>query len=198
MSLQPILQPVALAIQTRDGKIYTVRRATPDDAGLLVELLSRLSDRTLWLRYMAARPFSAELARREAARMLAGSARDHFTLIVFEPSAGAEVAVAVAELVVDADGATAEVALLVRDDAQGRGIGSLLLRRLVQTAQATGVAYLRADVLAENAATLRMLRSLGLPYTVTRHPGAMQVIARVPRGEELLGRAVPRRALVSQ
>ena len=197
MSAQSILQPAALAIATHDGATYVLRRVVPEDAGLLIELLGRLSSRTLWLRYMAARPFSDELGRREAARMLAGSAGGHTTLIVTEPCGSVEAAVAVGELIVDADGAAAEIALLVRDDAQGKGIGGLLLGRLLQAAQAAGVTYLRADLLVENKATLLMLRSLGLPYTTTTRAGTMQVVARIPRGQARLGRAVPRPALVS-
>ena len=197
MSAPSILQPVAPAIQTYDGNTYALRRATSEDAALLADLLGRLSDRTLWLRYMAARPFSEELARREAARMLAAGAGDHVALIVTEPRGAAEAAVAVGELAVDGDGAAAEIALLVRDDAQGKGIGGLLLGRLLQIAQAVGVTYLRADFLTENNATLRMLRSLGLPYTTTTRLGTVQVIARVPSSAELRVPALPRRALVS-
>lgn len=94
----------------------------------------------------------------------------------------------------DGDGATAEIALVVRDDAQGQGIGGLLLRRLVQIAQAIGVTRLRGDLLAENHTMVRLLRSLGLPYVATTHSGTMQVTVRVSRGEELLGRAMQRRA----
>ncbi len=53
------------------------------------------------------------------------------------------------------------------DDAQRKGIGSLLLRQLLQIGQELGLAHLHDDMFAENYATQRLIQALRLPYTAT-------------------------------
>jgi acetyltransferase len=181
-----------LAFQTRDGRAYTLRRVTPADVGRLAEFLSRLSQQTRWLRFMTPRPFSPELVRAEVARIVAGGAGSYVSLIVTESHDG-EAAIAVAELACDHDSATGEIAVVVRDDAQRKGIGGLLMRQLVQIAQELGLTHLHGDMFAENYPMRHLLRSLGLPSTTTIHSGEMHVIIGMPQREELLSHAQPPR-----
>ncbi len=58
-------------------------------------------------------------------------------------------------------GQTAELALAVRDDYQGAGMGRLMLEALVQRARKDGLKRLRAVVLLENAPMLRLLQRYG-------------------------------------
>jgi len=62
----------------------------------------------------------------------------------------------------EADPGTAELGMLVDDDHQGTGLGSLLLEHLAHAARSRGIRGLHAEVLSENTAMLRMLRSSGL------------------------------------
>ena len=73
----------------------------------------------------------------------------------------------------DHDSAIGEIAVVVRDDAQRKGIGGLLMRQLVQIAQELGLTHLHGDMLAENYPMRHLLRSLGLPSTTTIHSGEM-------------------------
>jgi GNAT superfamily N-acetyltransferase len=65
----------------------------------------------------------------------------------------------------DVDPATryAEIAFVVRDDWQRRGIGTLLLRRMIEIARARGLRGLAATVLTSNHAMLRIFQRSGLP-----------------------------------
>ena len=62
---------------------------------------------------------------------------------------------------------TAEVAFVVADAHQGRGIGSVLLEHLAAAARECGIERFEAVVLAENAAMIRVFRDAG--YETTRH-----------------------------
>jgi GNAT superfamily N-acetyltransferase len=146
---------------------------------MLAEFVRRLSGQTRWLRFMTARPCSPEVVCAEVARMLAGAAGDSIALIVTEARDGSGAVVAVAELVGDRKSRTGEVALVVIDDAQRKGIGSLLLRQLLQIAQQLGLAHLHGDMLAENYAMRRLIQALQLPCTATIQAGTMHIIVRV-------------------
>lgn len=73
------------------------------------------------------------------------------------------------------DAMQAELALVVADAEQGRGIGTALGTCLARDAQRAGLRQFRAEVLSSNRRMLRLLRRLGCGVTSTRTPGALTV-----------------------
>jgi RimJ/RimL family protein N-acetyltransferase len=172
---EPILQP--LMFLTLRGRLVNVRQAMAADTVLLAELLCRLSERARRLRYMSSRHFSGESIWKEAMRMTQGHSPDDTTLVATIPAGEYDEAIAVAELVRDRQTSTlGEIALVVRDDEQGQGIGTFLLGQLVTMAQRGGITTLSASMLAENSAMLELIRTLRLPYTATTRYGETQVL----------------------
>ena len=170
-----------LTFRTLRGQLVAVRQAMAADTFLLAELLCRLSERALHLRYMRSGCFSPEAIWSEAVRMARGHPLDHTALVAtIWPNENDE-AVAVAELVRDRQDLTVgEIALLVRDDKQQQGIGSFLLWRLIGLAQRSGITSLSASMLAENSAMLRLIGGLGLPFTTTTRYGVTHVFVSIP------------------
>jgi acetyl coenzyme A synthetase (ADP forming)-like protein len=70
---------------------------------------------------------------------------------------------------------SAEVAFVVADDWQGRGVGTLLLEDLARRAQDDGIDTFVAEVLPENVRMLDVFRASGFPVRVRAEPGAMIV-----------------------
>jgi GNAT superfamily N-acetyltransferase len=146
-----------------DGAEAAVRPAAADDLPGVVELHEGCSARSRHRRYLggAAVPSPTRLRR------LLEPARGLTLLATAGGDTGpTESVVAMANLL--AEGDEAEVALLVRDDWQRRGLGSALLRRLVRHAEQAGYAALVLHVQAENAPMLRTLRRLGRPAPAER------------------------------
>lgn len=146
-----------------DGAEVAVRPACADDLSGVVELHEACSPRSRHRRYLggAALPQPARLRRLlEPSRGL--------TLVATATGADgeAESVVALANLLGEGD--EAEVALLVRDDWQRRGLGSALLRRLAQHADRSGYAALVLHVQADNAPMLRTLRRLNRSSSAER------------------------------
>jgi GNAT superfamily N-acetyltransferase len=169
-----------LMFRTLRGQLVAVRQAMAADTLLLAELLCRLSERALHLRYMRSGCFSAEAIWSEAVRMTRGHPHDHTTLVATTRPNEYDEAVAVAELVRDGQTPTVgEIALVVRDDEQQQGIGTFLLWCLLRVAQCSGITSLSANMLAENSAVLRLIRALGLPYTATTRYGETQVLVSI-------------------
>jgi len=80
---------------------------------------------------------------------------------------GGETLVGVARYVRDADKESAEFAIVIADAWQGRGIGTRLMRKLIDVARRRGLKRLYGDILAINRPMLELLRKLG--FTLGRH-----------------------------
>jgi acetyltransferase len=156
---------------TRVVPPLVLRRATPEDVPLLAAMLEGLSPRTRYLRYFTARPLAGPEALREARRMTGER-----TTTLIATSHREREALAAAELATDPrHPLRPEAAIVVRDDEQGRGLGTLLMRYLLRVARQQGASSIGAVVLAENRAALAMVRRLGAPYTLTADAGEVHV-----------------------
>lgn len=150
----------------RGASPVTIRHIQPSDAALLLDMFSRLSPRTHYLRFM--RPATQQTAVEQWPEMLALAtpSQRQITLLATAEQHGTTRAVGLAQLVADADDAgTAEVALLISDDYQGQGLGTTLLDLLAQSAMARGIQRLQLNTLAENLPIQRIARGLGLPIS---------------------------------
>lgn len=98
----------------------------------------------------------------------------HMAFAVTTVSDGGEQFVGVGRYVVDAATLSADVALVLADAWQGRGLGRRLLATLLEHAQAAGVREAVGIVLASNKAMLRLARSMG--FAVTAEPGDATVV----------------------
>ena len=85
------------------------------------------------------------------------------------------------------DACAAELALIVEDAYQGRGIGTRLLRRMIEFAERLGFGAVVATVLADNAGMLRVLEASGLPWERTVESGVVTLRAALPTAEVPIG-----------
>jgi GNAT superfamily N-acetyltransferase len=69
----------------------------------------------------------------------------------------------------------ADSAYLVRDDWQGKGIGTILLGTLIEIARAHGIKGFTADVLAINSSMLRIFQKCGHPVQVEVEEGECRI-----------------------
>jgi len=137
-------------VRLRDGSELRLRPIRPDDAPRLVELYDRLSQHTAYQRFFT-------IMRRlppNWARTL--SRVDYHRRLALVVEQGREL-IAVARYEPADEPDTVEVAFVVQDGYQGKGIGAILLHALLEAAQARGLHRFRAYVLAENARMLDLL-----------------------------------------
>ncbi len=151
--------PREWSVQTtlRTGETVLIRPIQADDRASLDSFHEGLSSRTVYLRFFSAHPH------------LTGADLDYFTRVdgVNRVALVAEVDRAIVgvgrfDLV---DAGTAEAAFVVTDRMQGRGIGALLLQRLMVIARGLGVEEFIAEVLPANMRMLEMFRHSGRPVT---------------------------------
>ncbi|MGW4115626.1 bifunctional acetate--CoA ligase family protein/GNAT family N-acetyltransferase [Actinosynnema sp. NPDC004786] len=142
-----------------DGGTVHLRPITPDDADKLLAFHGRLSERTRYFRYFGPYP---RMPRRDLERF---STVDHADRVAFAALLGDDI-VAVGRYDRLGTSGSAEVAFVVEDAHQGRGLGSILLEHLAAAARERGLSRFTAEVLAENGQMVRIFRDAG--YGVSR------------------------------
>ena len=145
-----------------DGGTAHIRPIRADDAGLLREFYARLSPESIYYRFFSPRP---RLTDREVQHFTNVDYDDRVALIA--TIGDAMVAVVRYDRIHSADEAengrsgTAEVAFLVEDAHQGRGLASVLLEHIAAAARERGIARFVADVLPENRRMSKVFREAG-------------------------------------
>jgi GNAT superfamily N-acetyltransferase len=165
-----------LRMQLPDGRMLALRRVATTDTPLIGDLLSRISARSRRLRYLIAAASSPDLIIREAIRISSARDPNYTALVVTGDEAGHETAIAVGELAAEPAARAAELAIVVRDDYQRLGIGTIVWDTLLRAARAQGVLKAQATTLAENEGLLRLVRRMGLPYITTTIYGEMDIV----------------------
>jgi GNAT superfamily N-acetyltransferase len=148
-------------VRLRDGTSLVLRPIRPDDAAALVALHARLSADTIYRRYFGVRP---HLSPADVVRFTHVDGRARFALVAVRDGD----LVGVARYEGAGRGTDAEIAVVVDDTLQHRGVGRLLLGRLVDIARENGFTTLTAEVLTGNGAMLGLMRALGLPQRTVR------------------------------
>jgi acyl-CoA synthetase (NDP forming)/GNAT superfamily N-acetyltransferase len=143
-----------------DGTAVHLRQIRPGDAAAIVEFHSRMSDRTRYLRYFSPYP---RIPERDLERFVNVDHRDREAFVVVS---GPRIMAVGRYERLGPDSPEAEVAFVVEDAHQGRGIGSVLLEYLADAARDHGITRFVAEVLPENGGMLRVFSDFG--YQIQR------------------------------
>jgi RimJ/RimL family protein N-acetyltransferase len=83
--------------------------------------------------------------------------------------------VGVGQYGIDPKSHTAEVALVVRDDYQGKGVGTAVLSYLTELAQKEGLLGFTAEVLIENAPMMHLFEKMGFDIQRRTEEGVIEL-----------------------
>ncbi|WP_078959807.1 GNAT family N-acetyltransferase [Streptomyces sp. NRRL B-24085] len=155
------------------GHDITVRRADTGDLAAAVAMHERCSPRTLGMRYHG--PVG------DADRYLNHLLSPRFGRTLAVQTASGRI-VGLGHLLWDGD--ETEVALLVEDAWQRRGIGAELLERLVAMAAEAGCESVYAVTQSSNTGMVAAMRGLGLPLDYQIEEGTLVITARLAPGAE--------------
>jgi GNAT superfamily N-acetyltransferase len=153
------------ADKTRDGTFVRIRAIRPDDEGSLAEAFTHLSTATIRARW---RGLESGLTAGEIVEEVAVDPDVHVGLVATVWIEGEERIVGLASYFVDpwSEPRRAEVAFVVLDEWQGRGIGSLLFAHLARIALRLGIDVFYALVPASNRGMIRIFEGSGYPGEV--------------------------------
>jgi acetyltransferase len=151
------------------GKSFVIRPIRPSDAPAHGAFFGRLSPEDVRFRFFSAK---RELASKQLERLTQiDYAREMALIAVREPSGET---VGVARLVCDKDDHAAEFAIAVEPAMKGIGLGSELMRRLIDWGRTRDVHVIVGEILADNQTMLAFIRRLG--FTLHRLAEADDVI----------------------
>nr|WP_202387503.1 bifunctional GNAT family N-acetyltransferase/acetate--CoA ligase family protein [Nocardioides flavescens] len=151
----------------RDGRTAHIRPIQPADADLLREFYARVSDRSKYYRFFSPMP---RLSDRDVKRF---TQVDHHERVAFILTLqGQMIAVGRYDVVRPGE---AEVAFLVEDQHQGRGIAQVLLEHLAQAARERGVDKFVAEVLPDNQRMIQTFRDAGYRVVSAYDEGVLQL-----------------------
>ncbi|MBI5671402.1 MAG: N-acetyltransferase [Chloroflexi bacterium] len=162
-------------IRLRDRTPVTLRLMRPDDAPLLLDMHHRLSESSIYFRYLRYRiPTLEQLAK------LTQMTPDVGLGIVATIETPVETIVGHAYYIVETDDqTTAEPAVLVEDRFQGRGLGRALLDILSAVAWEQGIEVFNALVHPSNEQLLGIVRRSGLPFQSKYAYGMREIQVRL-------------------
>jgi acetyltransferase len=150
----------------KDGTEVLVRSISPEDEPLMVKFHQTLSDRTVYLRYFCSLSFACRSSHERLARICFADPAHETVLVAIQRDVRMkqEKILGVGRLNKSADDKSAELAVLVSDEFQGRGLGKALVGRLIQAARDQHIARITAEMLRDNIPIQSALRRAGFRF----------------------------------
>jgi acyl-CoA hydrolase/RimJ/RimL family protein N-acetyltransferase len=132
-----------------DGTEVTARPIHPTDQPLMKDLLYTLSEEAIYYRFFT---HLKRFPQKEIQQFVYIDHRQDEAIVVTVPAAHREEIIAMGRYYLDTKTNRAEVALVVADEWQNKGIGKFLLRTLTRIAKRNGIRGFTAEVMADNKA----------------------------------------------
>jgi acetyltransferase len=135
----------------KNGEAVTIRPIRPEDEPLMIEFHKKLSERSVYLRYFQPLKLTQRTAHERLTRICFIDYDREMALVVERRKAdGAPEIIAVGRLSKIHGRPEAEMAALVQDEFQGKGLGGELYRRLIRVARDQRLTKVHSNMLGEN------------------------------------------------
>ncbi|MGA7932762.1 MAG: bifunctional acetate--CoA ligase family protein/GNAT family N-acetyltransferase [Kovacikia sp.] len=149
--------------QLNDGTEVTIRPIRPEDEPLVIQFHKTLSEQSVYLRYFHLIKLNQRIAHDRLTRICFIDYDREMALVVDSknPDTGTQEILAIGRLSKLHGTDEAEFAMLVSDRVQGYGLGTELLRRLVQVGRDEHLSLITAEILSDNSGMQRVCEKLG-------------------------------------
>src|SRR6266516_500246 len=148
---------------TKDGTVVTIRPIRPEDEPLMVKFHETLSEQSVYFRYFHHIGLNRRVAHERLTRLCFIDYAREMALVVDrrDPKTGTREILGVGRLINTHIQNEAEFAILVGDPWQNHGLGTELLRRLVQIGREEKLRLITGDILSDNRGMQRVCEKLG-------------------------------------
>ncbi|HEY0946641.1 MAG TPA: bifunctional acetate--CoA ligase family protein/GNAT family N-acetyltransferase [Opitutaceae bacterium] len=171
LAIRPYPSHYVTRWKLRDGTPVTIRPLRPEDEPLLVEFHRTLSERSVYYRYFEPLQLDQRIAHERLSRICFIDYDREMALVVERKTGanGRREVLGVGRLSKTPGTDEAEFALLIGDQWQNRGLGTHLLKRLVQIGRDEKLARITATILPDNVEMLHLCRRVG--FDLHAEPG---------------------------
>ncbi|MBF0158602.1 MAG: GNAT family N-acetyltransferase [Magnetococcales bacterium] len=163
-------QGTRTTLELDGGERVVFRAIHPTDEQPVRELFYSLSHQSVYYRFMT---HLKRLTFRQLKDFIYIDHRVAVAIVGVIPVSHREEIIAMGGYYLDQHTNRAEVALIVRDDWQGRGIGAFMLDRLITLARRSGIAGFTATVLPDNRTMQRAFKNTRLPIRCQMEDGVL-------------------------
>ncbi len=157
---------------TKNGLEILLRPVRMSDEPLLKDFFYALSDRSVYQRFISARK---DMPHERLQEFVIIDYSSEMVILAVQEAGDIQTVVGVAQYGIEPDSHTAEVALVVRDDFQHRGIGTELLDYVTLLAKREGLLGFRAEVLVENQTMMHLFEVAGFSIEKKRGAGVYEL-----------------------
>ncbi|MCW5848451.1 MAG: bifunctional acetate--CoA ligase family protein/GNAT family N-acetyltransferase [Anaerolineae bacterium] len=163
LAIRPYPTHYVKQFRNKVGEEFTLRPIRPEDEPKMVDFHEKLSEQSVYLRYFRAFNLDQRVEHERLTRICYVDYDRAIVLVVerTDPETGAAEIVAVGRLTRLPNPAEAEFSMLVRDDFQGRGVGTHLLTNLLAFGRDEHIERVVAYMLPENRGMIEISEKLG-------------------------------------
>ena len=163
-AIRPYPRKYAKAWKTPDETIeFVIRPIRPEDESLVVDFHGRLSNESVYQRYFTKLGYEQRVAHERLVRVCFTDYDREIALVAerLDPENGKLCIAGIARLIRLHNSNTAEFSLIVADDYQGHGLGTEMIRRLIEVGREEGLDRIVAEILGANGGMIRICQELG-------------------------------------
>jgi RimJ/RimL family protein N-acetyltransferase len=161
--------------QLRDGSSLNVLALQPEDEPDMLAALAQASVQSLQRRFFV---MKRHFSDKERAFFMDVDFKNHVALIARAEEGSRQVLVGGCRYIVS-EPARAEMAFMVVDGWQGRGVGSILMRHLINLGTEAGLKELTAEVLPENTAMRKIFTRFGFKAAPRKDPQIVSLMLKL-------------------
>ncbi len=178
LAIRPYPKELEEQLLLPDGRAFQMRPIRPEDEPIFQTLFSGLSEKEIRMRFL--HPMRT-LSHSQAARLTQIDYDREMALVLAAPANAREQELyAHVQLLCDPDDERAEFSILVRHDLGGKGVGRMIMERILAYARSLGIKEVYGDVLIENKAMLRLAEKLGFTsHFDPENPGSVVVTLKL-------------------
>jgi acyl-CoA hydrolase/RimJ/RimL family protein N-acetyltransferase len=147
-------------MKTSDGKELAVRPIRPTDEEMMSDMFYDLSDQTIINRFFS---MLKSMPHRRLQEFCCIDYENEMSLVVIHGKSPRQKMVGVGSFHLSPATNRAEIAFLVADDWQGKGIGTFLVQNLVKIAKSKKIQGFTAEVMRDNVAMIALMHKTGVP-----------------------------------
>jgi acetyltransferase len=171
MAIHPYPHELTNHYQLPNGIDITIRPIRPEDADMEKDFMHQLSERSKYFRFMQS---LQELTPEMIVRFTQIDYDREMAFIAVTEHEMLPKELGVGRYMMNPDGTSVEFALVVSDQSQGLGIGTRLMKSLLQAAKSKGAIMFEGEVLTINKPMLSLVKKLG--FSIENIPGDPEVV----------------------